>query len=196
MSAPPPTIRPLTEEDIPRLQEIRPGFVSESVLTVERTGSGVEVGWRLVERPLPVPFDKGSGYDFDATEQANVRQRLRRGDGLQLVVEHEGRLVGLLDATPERWNNTVLVWNIMLDEAIRRQGIGRSLFFRAVAWARPRGYRALVFETQSNNLPACRFYAALGCELEGLRTAYYTNRDPARGEVALFWVYPLAESGD
>ncbi len=191
MNAAPPTIRPLTEADIPRLEEIQPGFVSETVLDVERLGSGLEVGWRLVERQLPEPFDKGGSYDFDYTEQENVRKRLRRGDGLHLVVEWEGRLVGLLDATPERWNNTVLVWNLMLDQSIRRRGIGRALFHRAVAWARPRGYRALVFETQTNNLPACRFYAALGCELEGIRTAYYTNRDLARGEVALFWVYPL-----
>jgi ribosomal protein S18 acetylase RimI-like enzyme len=186
-----PLIRPLTEDDIPRLAEIRPGFVSDTALRVERLGNGLEAGWRLVEHPLPEPFDKGHAYDFDANERAAIRRRLQRGDGLHLVVEWRGRFAGLLEATPQEWNSTASVWNLMLDRAIRRQGVGRELFARAAAWARQAGYRALVFETQTNNVPACRFYLALGCRLDGLRETLYHNDDLARGEVALFWTYPL-----
>lgn len=184
-------IRPMTEHDIPRLLAIRPGFVSTSMLAVEKTGSGIEVGWRLVERALSQPFDKGRGYDFDATEQAQILHRLRRGDGLQLVVEWDGRLVGILDIEPQDWNHTALVWNIMLDRDVRGQGLGRDLFERAVQWGQQQGYRALVFETQTNNTPACKFYARMGCELGGIRDSYYTNEDIERGEVAIFWVYKL-----
>lgn len=185
-------IRPMTEADIPRLAVIRPGFVSPTVLAVEHTGSGLETGWRLVERPLAEPFDKGDAYDFDRREQANVRRRLRQGNGLHLVIERAGRLVGVLDVTPQEWNHTAWIWNIMLDEAVRGQGLGRELFERAARWARQQGYRALVLETQTNNVPACKFYLRMGCYLEGLRTALYSNQDMQRGEVALFWVYPLA----
>ncbi len=186
-----PLIRSLTEADIPRLAEIRPGFVSGTALRVECLGSGLEAGWRLVEYPLPEPFDKGHAYDFDANEQAAIRRRLRRGNGLYLVVEWRGRIAGLLEVTPQEWNSTAWVWNLMLDRAIRRQGIGRELFARAVNWARQQGYRALVFETQTNNVPACKFYLALGCRLDGLRETLYHNDDLARGEVSLFWTYPL-----
>jgi RimJ/RimL family protein N-acetyltransferase len=181
----------MTETDIPRLADIRPGFTSATVLDVQRTGSGIESGWQLVERPLPVPFDKGHDYDFDATEQAHIRRRLLQSDGLHLVVEQSRRLVGILDATPQEWNSTVLVWNLMLDHAVRGQGIGRELFGRTVIWARRQGYRALIFETQTNNVPACKFYAALGCRLEGIREAFYTNDDLQNREVAVFWIYPL-----
>ncbi|MBN1967053.1 MAG: GNAT family N-acetyltransferase, partial [Anaerolineae bacterium] len=174
-----------------RLTAVRPGFVSPTVLAVERTGSGIEVGWRLVERPLPQPFDKGRGYDIDQNEQDHIRRRFQRGDGLHLVVEWQGRLAGILDVVPENWNHTAWIWNIMLDEAIRGQGIGRELFQRAVTWARQQGFRALVLETQSNNVPACKFYAAVGCQLDGIREAYYTNEDIERSEVALFWTYKL-----
>jgi ribosomal protein S18 acetylase RimI-like enzyme len=192
MLAPRPTIRPMTELDIPRLAEIRPGFVSPSILVVERIGTGIEGGWRLVERGLPQPFDKGGAYDFDRIEQAHIRRRLRQGDGLHLVVEWLGHIAGVLDVTPQDWNHTALVWNIMLDTAIRRQGIGRALFRRAVDWARQMGYRALILETQTNNVPACRFYAAMGCQLEGIREMFYTNEDIEHGEVAIFWAYRLA----
>jgi ribosomal protein S18 acetylase RimI-like enzyme len=188
---PAPVIRPMTEADIARLGVIRPGFVSPTTLIVERLGSGLESGWRLVERTLPEPFDKGSGYDFDPAERDNIRRRLRRGDGLHLVAEWQGRLVGILDVVPEDWNHTAWVWNLMLDVDARGHGLGRALFERAAAWAHQRGYRALIFETQSNNVPACKFYLAMGCQLEGLRETLYTDDDLARGEVALFWRYPL-----
>jgi ribosomal protein S18 acetylase RimI-like enzyme len=186
-------IRPMTEADIPRLAEIRPGFVSPTMLAVERIGSGIESGWRLVERALPEPFDKGRAYDFTAREQAQVRERFRQGDGLHLVVEWNGRIAGILDVVPQEWNNTAFVCNLMLDTAIRGQGIGRALFERAVAWARRYGYRALVCETQTNYAPACKFYAAMGCELDGIRATLYTNRDIERNEVAIFWVYKIGD---
>jgi ribosomal protein S18 acetylase RimI-like enzyme len=186
-----PYIRPMTEQDVPHLANIRPSFVSPTVLAVEKTGTGIEVSWRLVERPLTHPYDKGHRYDFDEQERANILQRLRQGDGLHLVVEWCGGIAGVLDATPQEWNNTAWVWNIMLNEEIRGQGVGRALFDRVVSWARQRGYRALVFETQTNNVPACKFYARMGCVLEGLRDTYYTNEDIQRGEVAIFWVYRL-----
>ncbi len=183
----------MNEADIPRLVEIHPSFTSTTTLIVERLGSGIEGGWRLLERPLPQPFDKGTAYDFDAAEQANIRRRLRRGDGLHLVVEQDARLVGMLDATPQEWSGLVWVWNLMLDQDVRRQGIGRALFRRAEAWGHRLGYRALLFETQTNNVPACKFYAAMGCTLEGIRTMYYRNDDVARDEVAIFWAYPLTD---
>jgi ribosomal protein S18 acetylase RimI-like enzyme len=186
-------IRPMIEADIPRLSEIRPGFVSPTVLVVERTGSGIEVGWRLLERPLPKPYDKGHRYDFDEREQEHIRQRYRQGDGLHLVVEYRGRIAGILDIVPHEWNHTAFVWNIMLDTAIRGQGVGRALWERAVDWARRQGYRALMLETQTNNVPACKFYAAMGCRLEGIRDMLYTNHDIERSEVAIFWSYSLQE---
>ena len=48
-----------------------------------------------------------------------------------------------------------------------------------------------MLETQTNNVPACKFYARMGCQIEGLREAYYSNDDMARGEVAIFWIYRL-----
>ena len=79
-----------------------------------------------------MPFRKGDKYDFDDTERENIRARFDRGDGLHLVVEWQGRLVGILDVVPQEWNDTAWIWNIMLDESIRGQGIGRALFERAV----------------------------------------------------------------
>jgi hypothetical protein len=62
-------IRPLTLNDIPRLTEIRPGFLAHTVLKVEKTGEPPFGAWHLREEPLEIPFNKGRRYDFDTTEQ-------------------------------------------------------------------------------------------------------------------------------
>ncbi len=188
-------LRPLVAEDIPNLAQIRPTYRSATILEVEKTGSGITVEWRLVERKLPQPFDKGSLYDFDETRQQEIRQRLARPDDTYLRVleareRGDRRLIGLLDLEIQDWNNTVLLWDLMIDLDYRRQGLGRRLWHRALDFARQEGVRAILLETQNTTVAACRFYGRMGCELVGLNEIYYTNDGLSR-EVALFWAYRL-----
>lgn len=185
-------IRPLTARDVPHLADLRPGFQSNTVLRVRKTGSGYTVGWELVEVALDTPFDKGRGYDFDAQERQNVSARLQRDDTLlEVAVTEAGRIVGVLDVARQSWNEVAWVWNLMLDVDARGQGLGRHLMERTIDWARDQGLRAVMLETQSNNVPACKFYARLGFQLVGINEAFYTNSDRQQDEVALFWSYPL-----
>jgi ribosomal protein S18 acetylase RimI-like enzyme len=184
-------LRPLTPEDIPNLPQIRPTYKSSSILEVERSGTGLEIGWRLVERDLPQPFDKGTLYDFDEIAQAEIRARLERPDDTyQRVAESSGLLVGFLDIELQSWNDTAFLWNLMIDLDYRGQGLGRRLWHRALDFARQSDVRAIMIETQNTNVPACRFYARMGCELVGINEVYYTN-DGSATEVALFWAYRL-----
>ena len=187
------TIRPLTEKDIPRLTEIRPGFTANTVIRVARVGTPPLTTWTLHEEPLAVPFHKGSSYDFDEIEQANIRTRWQQDNTLIEVAEHRltGQIVGILDIEEEGWRSTVWVWNVMLDISVRGQGLGRHLMQRAMDWGRRRKLRAVLLETQSNNTPACHFYAHLGFKLVGVNDMFYTNDDLALNEVALFWGYSL-----
>ena len=182
-------IRPLRADDIPALARINATFTSDTVLEVEKTGAGLEVGWRLVERRLPRPFERGDEYNLRAQDLKEVGARLARDDTLLLVAEAEGRPVAFLDLEALGWNNTGWLWTLYVDLAYRGQGLGRRLFERATRWCARRGLRAIVIETQTNNVPACRFYAHMGCTLAGINEVYYTNRDLDRREVALFWAY-------
>lgn len=183
-------IRPLTPADIERLPEMELNFQAEAYLAVEKVVEGLNVTWRLVERPLDPPFISVD-YNIDEQDQAEIAQRLKENDGLYLVAEHQGRLVALLDLEREAWRDTGMIWNIVVDRAYRRQGLGARLIQRAIAWGRRRGLRALALETQTNNLPACRFYQKMGFQLCGLDDHFYSNRDIELKEVALFWYYEL-----
>jgi len=185
-------IRPFTSADIPRLSEIDAEFESDRFLDVEKTAGGLEVVWRLVERPLDPPF-RSSDYGLSRQQREEVGVRLREGDGLYLAAEDKrtSKLVTLLDVERERWRDTATIWNILVDRARRRQGLGRELMSRAIAWARERGLRAIMLETQTNNLAACRFYQAMGFKLCGLDDHFYSNDDIGVKEVAIFWWYEL-----
>lgn len=179
-------IRPLRFGDLAALDQIDPNFVSESDLEVEVERTGLGATWRLVERRFERPFRKEIGYRYDVTELERTRLRLQEGQSLQLVAERAGRLVAILEVEPERWRHTAIIWALLVGASVRGQGLGRRLFERAVAWARRQEFRALVLETQTNNVPALRFYRRLGCQIAGPDTHFSPNR-----EVALFLYYKL-----
>jgi ribosomal protein S18 acetylase RimI-like enzyme len=190
-------IRPLTLEDIPNLPEIRPTYRTDTILAVERSGQGYEVSWRLVERRLAQPFDKGGLYDFTPEQQAAIRERLKRGAAAyqRVAVLNGARRVGLLAMAWQAWNETAFIWNLMVDLDFRRQGIGSRLWHLAVRAAQAWNARAITLETQQTNIAACRFYARMGCRLVGLDESLYGNVSEAPDapitEIALFWAYPL-----
>lgn len=186
-------IRRLTERDIPKLIDIRPGFTTDVILEVQRIGEGYAPGWQLIEVGVDPPYAKGKGYDFDSTERDNIRERLQQDNTLiEVVVERESdRIVGILDVEEREWNSTAWVWNLMLDEAVRNKGLGKDLVERVVAWAKKRGLRSVMLETQTNNVPACRFYARMGFQLVGINEALYSNDDVDNKEVAIFWSLPV-----
>ncbi len=185
-------IRPMTAPDVERLTEIDANFESSIYLDVIKNVDGLNVTWRLTERPLASPF-VCTDFDFDEQERRNVRQRLETGDGLWLVVEDKrtGHLVGMVDVRRQAWRDAGLVWNIAIDRACRGQGLGSRLMKWVIEWGRREGLRAIILETQTNNWFACRFYRRFGFELTGIDDHYYTNHDGANKEVAIFWTYEL-----
>lgn len=184
------TFRPLTDADIPRLAEIDAEFESNRYLAVEKIVNGLNVTWRLTDRPLAPPFIS-TDYSLRRQQRQEVATRLHAADGLYLLVEHHQQPVALLDMEPEHWRDTAMIWNILVDRRHRRRGLGTELMNRAVAWGRQHKLRALVLETQTNNYPACCFYLKYGFKLCGLDDHFYSNDDIGVKEVALFWWYEL-----
>lgn len=187
-----PRIRPLRLGDLIALDQIDPSFTTDRYLALYRDDAASDLTFRLVEEALPAPYTKETGYRYDHDELALTRYRLEESDAaLQLVAEADGRLVAVLEVEGEAWRGTALIWALFVDKAARGRGLGSALLARAEAWATTEGYRALVLETQSNNLPAIRFYQRHGFAIAGLDTHFYHNDDAARREVALFLYKPL-----
>ena len=97
----------------------------------------------------------------------------------------DGEQVGWVELGFHKWNNRMRIWEILVKEELRRKGIGTLLMQHAIKFAKEKGARMLVLETQSCNVPAIRFYLKHGFELIGFDVAAYSNEDIARKEVRL-----------
>ncbi len=111
------------------------------------------------------------------------------GWGMARARGEDGRLVGgaaVVVDTPELGATAgrAVLWDLRVAPDVRGQGVGRALFEAAAGWARERGCREMLIETQDINVPACRFYAAMGCTLIGARPDAYPE---CPGEAELIW---------
>lgn len=175
----------LTRNHIARLREIRAEYVSARYLRVIKTGESFEIGFELRAEELEEPFRSQGLTIIRQQDKEEIRSRMD-GDTLQLVVEENRRLIGFLDVEIQSWRRVAKVWNLLVDEEYRRQGIGTDLMERAKAFAREKDCRAIVVETQTTNWPALNFYLGTGFQICAVDDHFYTNRDLERKEVALF----------
>jgi ribosomal protein S18 acetylase RimI-like enzyme len=84
------------------------------------------------------------------------------GEALGLAIVH----VQPSGPTPLRQGastGTFLIENIVVAAGQRRRGIGRALMAAAQSWAAERGAKQVVLTVRESNVPALRFYQALGC---------------------------------
>ena len=184
------SIRPLTPADLPLLARLDANYVADAELTLQREQDGLNVTFRLVERSRPFAYVKRAGYDFGAGFQSELVTRMVVGQGLYLAAEHDGQIVGFLDAEPDGWRPAATLLWVAVDRPWRGRGVGRQLIERAIAWTRSRGLSALMLETQTTNIDACRFYLRMGFTLSGLQSPYYFD-ERVTEEQALFWTYEL-----
>jgi GNAT superfamily N-acetyltransferase len=174
-------IQEVDREALGQYAQVSSAFDVESVLRVEPVDGGLG-GLRLREEPVVPPYVK----DYDAYEDGGPEawpgQYGADGWGFFLAWEG-GRCVGgaaVAYGTSgvhmlEGRDDLAVLWDIRVEPGARSRGIGSRLCQRAADWARSRGCTQLKVETQNVNVPACRFYAAQGCELGGIHRYGYAG---------------------
>lgn len=80
------------------------------------------------------------------------------------------------------------LWDIRVVPSYRGRGVGTALFRAAADWGRARGAVGMRIETQTINVPACRFYAAQGCTLSAVDVHAYPELPD---EIQLIWYLKL-----
>jgi ribosomal protein S18 acetylase RimI-like enzyme len=179
-------VRELSADDAALLSQIRAEYVSDRCLCLTCAGDGdTAVQFALQAEALDEPFHSQGLSIVREKDKDEIRSRMDQ-QALQLVVEENGRLIALLDAEVERWRRALKVWNLLVDEQSRRQGIGTRLMQQAIEFATKSNCRAVSVEAQATNWPALCFYTKLGFQICGVDHHFYTNRDLERKEVALF----------
>jgi ribosomal protein S18 acetylase RimI-like enzyme len=174
------TIRPLTAANQGDLNRCDSSFTVEAELCLGATDGRIGYTVRSVE-----PYVKRYGPEiYDAQEYIE-----RPGRAAWLA--YAGAQVAGQILVHDNWNRFALVWDIAVDPAYRRRGIGSRLIAQAAGWAQQRGMPGLMLETQNINLPACRLYESCGFVLCGFDTHLYRGVERDTREIALFYYLPF-----
>ncbi len=168
-------------------------FRVESVLEVGRTAAGL-AGLTLTERRCPAPYTKE--YDQPGNRPSDWRESWDISRWGIFTARDAGNLVGgaaVAWGTPqlsllEGCEDVSALWDIRVSPSRRGNGIGAALFDAAVDWSRARRAVGMKIETQSTNVPACRFYASRGCVLATIDTRAYPS---IPHEAQLIWYLAL-----
>lgn len=115
---------------------------------------------------------------------AGVEDRFRAMLGspqyaLFVAEDGQARIVGLLSVSQRLtlWHAgpCALIEELVVDQAVRRQGIGRALIQAAVDWAVAQGCSEVELSTEPDNFKAQTFYRRLGFESTALLLEYELN---------------------
>jgi GNAT superfamily N-acetyltransferase len=170
-------------------QAIPISFRVERVLRLERP-PGDFLGFIFSEQPLAAPYVK----DYDQPD--NLPTCWAKNWDISkwgiLTADVGGTLVGgaiIAWDTPEILQlqgrrDVCALWDIRVAPSHRGRGVGTALFKAAAGWSRARGAVGMKIETQSINVPACRFYAAQGCTLAAVDVHAYPELPD---EIQLIW---------
>jgi GNAT superfamily N-acetyltransferase len=175
-------IRPLSAVDEPLLRHLIIGYSSTEVYRVAREETPDTIRFELRLTRLEQPLVKR--YPLDAAELTRYRDLAHKGHVFGAFEDEFCSGIAICD--PQAWNRSLIVHEFHIAPDVQRRGIGRQLMAAVERHARLLGMRVIVCETQNSNVPAIRFYRALGFTLDGIDVSLYTSDDLACDAVALF----------
>jgi RimJ/RimL family protein N-acetyltransferase len=183
-------IRPVTPADIDGLYDIDGTIESSQYLHLDRAGEGLDVSWKLAERPLREKRTLPNRLDED---RRFLLKQIATGadEGIVLVAEHDDAPVALLLAQVEPAFGTIRVHDLRIDYDQRRQGLATAMMYQVIAAAREQELRAVSAECATDNIPAARFLLKCGFDLSGLDARRFSNHDLVKESVTLHWYAAL-----
>lgn len=120
------------------------------------------------------------GYPTDNTEVPARLARLAANDrAAVLLAESGGKVVGLATvhilSVLNRRRDVAQLTALVVDESVRRSGVGRSLVEAVETFARQSGCERLSVTTQEHRADARTFYVQVGLEQTGRRFGKMLN---------------------
>jgi len=181
----------LSEEPFTSIEEyirVPISFIVERVFDVP-VGADVRGIGTFMERSLTHPYE----LNYDLVEPPlDWSKTFDITNWGMFIVRQDDRIVGgalaaFKDKTCtmlEGRDDLAVLWDIRVSPEYRQRGIGSMLFRAAETWARSRHCGELKIETQNVNVPACRFYSRMGCELGKVNHHAYPNQPD---QIQMLW---------
>jgi ribosomal protein S18 acetylase RimI-like enzyme len=164
-------VRPTVASDLPRLMGFDHSTNSESVWQLElRRDAGQSTAiFREVRLPRPITVS------YPRNPFALADDWAKRSMMYTALLDQD--LAGYTCLVERGMDSLVYVTDLVVNAASRRRGLGSALLSAAQEWSAGRGYRRVIFETQSKNLPAIRLVQKFGYEFCGYNDQHYLTQD-------------------
>ena len=181
-------LRPAKPADLTGIVEIDAAVESHRYLHIDRSGEGLNLHWKIEDRPLRERLITTLPLDDDL--QFTYRQIVTGiDDGIAQVAEHDGQIVAALLAQTQ--GDLLRLIDLRVDFDQRRQGLATAMIFPLMGIGRENKLRALMAESHANNDPANQLLAKLGFEIAGLDSQRNSNHDLVKEVVTLIWYASL-----
>ena len=172
-------LRPAEAADLPALVALEHEYLTESVwqMDVLPTEEGqMQLAFRPQRLPHPTRVEC-------PRRPERLLEDWQQRPGL-LVATAAEKTVGYISlAFSLAQAKAAWVTDLVVLQALRRQGIGSALTLAALEWAYVHRCEQLVLEMQPKNTPAIQLAQKLGFAFSGYQDHYYANQD-----LALFFV--------
>jgi ribosomal protein S18 acetylase RimI-like enzyme len=141
------------------------------IRTDERPYEEIAIKFQTIK--LPRSVRASSPRDSD-----HLVEDWQRGECF-LVSEGDEEIRGYLNMVVEPRDASGWIKDLTVASTHRRRGVGSELLRAAIRWARERGLRTVLLETQTKNYPAICFCRKHGFVFCGFNDHYYPNQDIA-----------------
>lgn len=183
----------ITPDHLEKYASIPISFWATSVYQIEPLDGGLG-GFSMTEQPVVQPWLKD--YDADESPMDWSKKFDLKNWGFFVGFDKETAVAGAAVAlnTPEvnmleKRRDLAVLWDIRVHPDWRGMGFGKIIFMHAADWARKQDCAQLKIETQNVNVPACKFYKAMGCELGMIHKYGYAAMPAVVTEAMIFWYY-------
>ncbi|NSW53672.1 MAG: GNAT family N-acetyltransferase [Anaerolineae bacterium] len=175
-------LKPLTVKELVMVPDVIVGHESNQIYAVEWNDSEQQCTFRLRLKPLP----ETRQYPMPPSGEDLARYDHIIQQGTSVGAWENELLVGVAIAEVYQWNRSLMLWEFHVRREFHRRGIGWLMMEEMVSIARAQRMRVIVCETQNTNVPAIRFYRAMGFTLDGVDVSLYSNQDLEKGSIALY----------
>jgi len=159
------SILPLNTSLIPFLNQADSRYLVGEAVSLKLTRQGFTLDY------LPMPKAEWRVWHGDG-ELFSAQELIDMPDMACFIALWEGQPVGQA-MVMQHFNRLAMVFDVQVDVALRRAGIGEELIAACRDWARRQGLGGLVVETTDSNPGACQFFEKCGFQLGGVDRMRY-----------------------
>ena len=157
------------------------GYETDKIFTVSTIKMGKSFEFSLREKKQY--YQKI--WETNTEDINDLNEIIKQGNSFGVFENDE--LIGWAICDFRKWNNSLFIENILIDEKFRGQNIGRLLIKYINRKARELQCRMVELEVQNTNYPAIQFYQKAGFSITGINTKLYKDSS----ETALFMSFEI-----